>query len=405
MKTSDLIEARAAIVARMNAAHAADDNGAFEAAEIELRAHDAKLDRQRKIDAADRADPGTVLTGKGDVHLDRELRGFSLSRMIAHKAGLPVDAGREIELQAELAKRAGKPAQGFYVPTEIFEKRVVTTGNAGEIVPTDFRPDLFVNALTASAVVTSLGATVLTGLTGNVEIPRETGAPTVGWVAENAALTASGATFDTVTLSPHHVGALSEISRNMIQQSSPQVEQLLRQMMARDIALEIDRAAINGTGTGAEPRGILNDPAVPSEAYATDLFVTTANMIATADLANVSDTRGFLSTNGVKADAMKLRDAQGRAIPLAETFHNETVRFTNQAPSDLGAGDDEHALVYGDWRDFLIGVWSQLDVLVNPYAETAYSKGNLLIRAMATVDFGIRRPASFVKATGITVEA
>ena len=40
-------------------------------------------------------------------------------------------------------------------------------------------------------------------------------------------------------------------------------------------------------------------------------------------------------------------------------------------------------------------------MLVNPYAQSAYEKGNILIRSMATVDFGVRRPASFLKATGV----
>lgn len=405
MKTADLMEQRAAILDRMNAAHEKDDNAAFEAAETELRTIDGKLDRQRKIDAADRAAPGTPLNGATDEHLSKELRSFSLVKMLAHAAGLNVDAGRELELQGELAKRAGKPAQGFYVPTEIFETRVQTTSNAGTLTPTTFRPDLFTSALTATAVVTTLGATTLSGLTGDVVIPRETDSPAVGWVAENVALSYDDAAFDSLTLEPHHVGVISEISRQMLQQSSPAIEQLLRNMQARNIALEIDRAAINGSGTGAEPRGLLNDPDIDAVAFDTDLFITTANMIAAADLANVSPNRGFLATNGIKGDAMKLRDANGRPIPFGETFHNEPVQFTNQAPSDLGTGDDEHALVYGDWADFLIGIWSQIDVLVNPFAETAYSKGNILVRSMATVDFGVRRPASFTKASGVILGA
>lgn len=136
-------------------------------------------------------------------------------------------------------------------------------------------------------------------------------------------------------------------------------------------------------------------------AYDTDLFTTTANMIGKADLSNVGGTRSFVTTNGVKATAAKTRDAQGRPLGIATIFHDEAVAFTNQVPSDIAPNANKHGLVYGDWSDFLIGVWSQLDVLVNPYAETAYSKGNILIRAMATVDFGVRRPASFVKANGV----
>ena len=401
MKTSDLIEQRAAIVARMNEAHTADNGDAFTAAETELRAHDAKLTRQRALDAADRADPGTVVHGGTDEHLVAEFRNFSLRKILAHKAGLNVDAGRELEMQAELTKRAGKPAEGFYVPTEIFETRVQLTTNTGTLTPTDFRGDLFTSALTASAVLTTLGATTLTGLTGDVVIPRETDSPQVGWVAENVALPYDDAAFDSLTLSPHHVGVITEISRQMLQQSSLGIEQLLRNMQARNIALEIDRAGLNGSGTGAVPRGVLNDPGVDSVPYDTDLFTTTAAMIAAADLANVSTSRAFVSTNGIKARAALSRNADGMPIPIADTFHGERFAFTNQAPNNLGTGTDEHGLVYGDWADFLIGLWSQIDVLVNPYAQSAYEKGNILIRSMATVDFGVRRPASFVKATGV----
>lgn len=401
-KLADLIEQRTAAFDRMKAAQGGDAE-TFTAAETEVRDLNEKIRRAKAIEAEDRADLGTPITGTGDEQLSRELRNFSLNRMIAHHCGMAVDAGREIEMQAELAKRAGGPAKGFYVPTEIFEKRVLTTGTAGTVAPDTFRPDLFTNALTATAVITRLGATTLSGLTGDVVIPRETDSPNVGWVAENAALSTDDAAFDSLTLTPHHVGAISEMSRQMIQQASPDVEQLLRNMLSRNIALEIDRAAIAGSGTGAVPRGLLNDPDVASVPFDTDLFTTTADMIAAADLANVSDNRGFLATNGIKATAMKLRTTDGLPIPFGATFHDEPVQFTNQAPNNLGAGTNEHGLAYGDWADFLIGVWSQLDVLVNPYAETAYSKGNVLIRAMATVDFGVRRPASFVTASGVLV--
>ncbi len=409
MKTADLMEQRAGILDRMNAANDANDNAAFETANGELRDLDAKLDRAKTIESAERVETGRVLTGSNDETLSAELRDkFSIRKAILGRI-LPgtVDDGFEREMQDELAKRAGKAPEGIYVPTECFERRAVqTTSISGSILPTDFRPDQFVSALTATAALTTLGATTLSGLTGNVEIPRETGSPNVGWVKENSALPTGNATFDSFTLSPHHVGVITEISRNMLMQSSPSIEALLRQMMARDIALEIDRAGLTGAGgSTAEPLGLLNDSDVPDVPFDTDLFTTTADMIAAADLANVMGGRGFLSTNGVKADAMKLRDADGHALTVAETFHDETVLFTNQAPSDLGAGTNEHGLVYGYWPDFMIGLWSQLDILANPYAESAYSKGNILLRAMATVDFGVRRPASFSKASGVTVGA
>lgn len=402
MKFAELLEQRAALVGRMEDANKADDQAAFDTAENELRALDAKLDRQRKLDAAERTETGTPLTTRdGDEFA--ELRNQNLIETLRYGAGMAVSDRAKIEReQAMLAERAGGPAKGVYVATELFEKRAaITTATAAAVAPESFRPDLFVSALTNTAIVSRLGATTLTGLSGDVVIPRETGSPNVGWVAEDQALPTDGATFDSLTLTPHHVGVITELSRQLLQQSSPQVEALVRSMMSRNVALEIDRAAIAGSGTGAEPLGLINDPNVPTVPFDTDLFTTTADMIAAADVANIGDSRAFLSTNGVRAVAMKERDADGHPITIAETFHGEQAYFTNQAPDDLGAGTNENGLVYGDWNDLLIGIWSQLDILVNPFAETAYSKGNILVRAMASVDFGVRRPASFVSATGV----
>lgn len=137
-----------------------------------------------------------------------------------------------------------------------------------------------------SSVVRGMGARVLSGLTGNLSIPRETDSPAIGWVAENTALTADDANFDSITLSPKHAGALSEWSRNMLLQASPDVEALLRQMLARNLALAIDKAAILGGGTN-EPKGVLSTVGIQTHAYATDLFTSNAEAISKADIANV----------------------------------------------------------------------------------------------------------------------
>lgn len=397
-KLAELLERRTAAFQRMQENQEAGGE-AFDTAEGEVRSLDDQIKRRRAVDDADRADPGTPLRGDPAP----EIRHQSLAETIRYAMGAPCDRAKVEREQAFLEERAGDKAKGLYIATELFETRAAqTTATSAAIVPTDFRPELFTSALTASTVMQTMGATVLTGLTGNVVIPRETGSPNVGWVNEDQALPIGNATFDSLTLSPKHVGAIAELSRQLIMQASPAADGILRQMLSRNIALEIDRAAIAGTGADAQPTGILNTAGIPTVPFETDLFITTANMIGRADLANVAASRGFVTTNGVKAAAAKLRTSDGLPIPISATFHDEPVQFSNQVPSNLAPNANKQGLVYGDWADFLIGIWSQLDILVNPYAETAYSKGNILVRAMATVDFGVRRPASFVKATGVT---
>ncbi|WP_324133674.1 phage major capsid protein [Bosea sp. (in: a-proteobacteria)] len=400
MKLADLIESRAAAHARMTAAHEADDGTAFAAAENELRAVDAKLARARALDAADRAEQGRPING--DAKLDSEIRSkFSVSRAIAHAAGLAVEAGFEREIQAELSKRAGRAPGGIFIPTEVFETRVLTTATGSELVPTDHRPDQYVNALTAASVVRGLGARVLSGLIGAVSIPRETASPVIGFVAENAALSSDDANFDSVTLSPKHAGALTEYSRNMLLQASPDVEMLLRQMLARNLALAIDRAAIRGGGAN-EPVGVLATSGIQKVTNPGSIFDAVADAVALADAENVGARRSILTTPELRKIAAKALDALDRPIGVATVFHDLPRTFSNQVPKTLGGGA-EHGLIYADWTELLIGIWSEVDILVNPFESTAYSKGNVSIRAMATVDVAVRHPKAFVSVEDVTV--
>lgn len=405
MTLAEMMEQRRALLAKMRAAHEGERAEEFAATETELRALDGRIEQRRTLDALDRAAPPPR-----DEQLSTELRSYSLSRALAWGAGLSgVDAGREREIDTELRRLPGRTFRGVAVPTEIFETRVLTTaapvgGPGSNLVSTDLMTDAYFSALTASTVVSGLGARTLSGLVGNVEIPGEKAAPTVGWVAENAALSPSDPEFRQVPMSPKHVGGLSEFSRNMLLQSSPAIEMILRQMMARDIGLGIDRAAILGGGAN-QPVGVLAASGVQSQAYDTSLHFTAAEMVAKANIANVGPSRAFLSTHTIEKIALQSLDLNGRPHGVGEVFHNLPVRFSNQVPTNLGAGTNEHGLIYADWSELMIGIWSALDVLVNPYESTAYSKGNVSVRAMATVDIALRHPAAFVKATGVLATA
>ena len=128
-------------------------------------------------------------------------------------------------------------------------------------------------------------------------------------------------------------------------------------------------------------------------------------MIGKANVANAGPRRAFLSTPRVQTIAMRTLDTQKLPLGTAAIFHQQPTAFTNLAPDTLGAENNESALIYGDFSELLIGIWSALDVLVNPYEATAYSKGNVMVRAMATADIALRNPAAFVKATGVLAAA
>lgn len=377
------------------------------------RLNDAER-RQVVADELDRRAAGTPVGGTGDRNLDREMRSFSLRRAIASQLpGASVDAGRERELSAEVARRAGRPFAGMAVPMSVFQERVeqrtLTSGaGGGALIATNLDDGQYIDRLRAALVIRRLGARMISGLVGNLDIPRLTTSAASGWVAENSALTFSDAAFDKVSLRPKHAGCISELSRNMLMQDSPDIELLIRDDMARVLAQTLDIAAITGTGASNQPLGILNTVGIGSVALATNgaalAYANVVDLMGQLQDQNAeAGSFAFLSNYKVRRAAQKLVTTQGQPLGEDVVFQNTPRAFTSNVPSNLakGTGTGLSALIYGNWSDLLIGLWSELDILVNPYESVAYSKGNIQIRAMMTVDIEVRHPQSFAAITDI----
>ena len=225
-----------------------------------------------------------------------------------------------------------------------------------------------------------LGPTVLSGLVGNVAIPRATAATQTYWVTEASAVTESEATFDQVTLSPKQIGARSQYSRLALQQTTPDIEQIVRNDLARVMALGIDKAAISGTGSSGQPLGILNQSGIGSVAMGTNgaAFTDSASgstsgldqLIALEgklDVANALNGNLYYLTNAKVVQALKkLKTAYGEYLWTAMDgvttngtpggVNGYTVMRSNQVPSTLtkGTGTNLSALIFGDFSQLVI---------------------------------------------------
>ncbi|WP_426958931.1 phage major capsid protein [Muricoccus radiodurans] len=430
MNMRDLLARRAAIAAEMRGINdkpggesgdlSTEQRTRWDALKAELDGLEQRISRQAAVDDAERRAQGEPVGGTGDRDLDRELRSFSLVRAIASQVpGVNVDAAREREVSQEIARRAGRPFEGMAVPMAVFhrpvEARTVTStlpadGPGGNLIRADHRGDLYIDMLRAALLTRRLGATVLSGLFGNVAIPKLKESATASWVAENTAIPLSDEKFAQVTLAPKHVGARTEFSRNMLQQSSPDIETLVRADFAAVLAEAVDRGAIAGSGTGAEPRGILNTPGIGSVAVGTNggplTWAKVLELIGTVEDANVEGT-GFASNGKVARKARQtLRDAglPGYLMDDPRTLAGYDYASSSLVPANgtKGTGTSLSSLIFGRWPDLLLGYWSEFDLLVNPFAESSYSKGNVQVRGMITMDVAVRYPESFAAIRDIT---
>lgn len=348
---------------------------------------------------------------------EKEARRFSFMRAINAMAN-PGDrkaqeaAAFEREASDAYGQKLGRAAQGFFVPVEV-QKRDLTVGTAtagGHTVDTLLLAASFIDLLRNRMMVNRMGAQTLTGLVGNIAIPRQTGGATAYWVAESGAPTESQAAFDQVSMSPKTVGAFSDISRKLLLQSSLDVESFVRNDLATVLALAIDQAAINGSGASNQPTGIISTSGIGSVAGGTNgLAPTFAHIIelwsdiaiANADFGNT----GILTNAKVIGKLMSTLKTSGVAGYIVEGFPDASgltsiggLRggVSNQVPSNLTKGTSSgvcSALISGNWNDLIVGQWGTLDLMVDPY--TGSTSGTVRVVALQDVDIAVRHPESF----------
>ncbi len=323
----------------------------------------------------------------------KDLRQYSLLRAINLRMNnKPLD-GIEAEVNEALIKYTGKAPQGFFFPNELTQYDLDTAAGDGAINESVLTGS-FVELLRSKTLVDKLGATTLTGLVGNVYIPKQSAATAAYWVAESNSPTESNPTITQIPLSPKTVGAYTDISRKMILQTSLSCEAFVRNDLATTLALAIDRAAFEGTGTNNQPAGVIKHltPVISTSNYYREMV----EMESTIEAANALDGRL----------AYVMRPATKAALKTSETFTGSGVgvwdgQEVNGYPAytstniSLVATDygDREPVVFGDWSSLVIGYWGALDVLVDPY--TASTSGTVRVRALQDVDIALRHENKF----------
>lgn len=348
---------------------------------------------------------------------NKEKKDYRISRAIAYRMGWvsKKEAALEIEISEEIAKRTGKRSEGIFVPTNDlggWSQRATyatgASGTGGATIETELMQDLFIDALRNRSTMVAMGATMLSGLEGNVDIPRQASVATVQWVAENAVIAQTESTFELVNLRPKTIAARSIYTRQMLLQSSIDIEVFIRNDLSQGIALGIDLAAISGTGVGSEPRGIINQVGVGSVILGVNGAIPTwaniVNMETVVATANTDQgTCHYLSNSKIRGRLKQTKDdpANGSWIWQNSEMGMGIVNgyeayASNQIRGDLtkGTGTNLSLILFGDFSSVLIGEWGILELLPNPYG-TGYESGNVQVRAMQTVDVAVRRPQHF----------
>jgi len=321
-------------------------------------------------------------------------------------------AGFEMEISQELAKTQKRQPKGFFVPDWGWQTRTVSTaagatfGAGSNIVPEDYRGDRFIDALISTSILGQVGATVLNGLQGNVAIPKISTSTAAAFIAEGGSVGNSEPDFAQVTMTPKLLANKVAVTRELMIQSDPSVEQLIRNNMVRIFAAKIDNVAIKGGGSN-EPTGILGTSGigdVESGGTSGNANLTYGNVVdimteVSQDNALLGNLRWVThpAVVGKLMQTLVAASTDSRMIMSGpDSLMGYPVVQTTQAPSS-----SPYSLIFGNFSDLYIGFFSALDVLVDPYGSAGTATTNLYF--YQDCDIAVAHAESFAAAQDVTV--
>jgi HK97 family phage major capsid protein len=365
----------------------------------------------------------------------KEENDYSLCRAI--RAAVDRDwkeAGLELEVSNEISKRAKRATSGFFLPSNLpvqgsratsataYGVTINAAQGGANLVATNLLASSFIDVLRNKTRVIQMGATMLRGLVGNVQIPRQDSGTATYWLTpEGADVTEGEVVFDSITMSPKTIGGRSQVTRQMTLQATPDIEMLIRNDLAAVMALGIDLAAIAGTGASGQPTGILSKAGVTTVALGTNGAISTIDNVIALETAlmqaNVDSNNIAYLTNATVIGGWKtLKDTTGRYLwadnkldgewgqrggtPMPGFINGYPAFRSNQVPKNLtkGTGTGLSAIILGAWDDLLIGEWGVLEILANPFGA-GFNSGSIDIRTLQSVDINVRHPLSFAVIT------
>lgn len=377
-------------------------------------------------DSGEGSDPGRKFSPVADPNAlniglsSKEIKNYSVLRAIraaadAHSNPRAWDeAGLELEASRAVAEKLKRDPKGFFVPWDIQNagyrplntQKVGDPAAGGYLVATELMADSFIDTLRNSMVMKAAGARVMTGLVGDIDIPKKTSGSNAYWIGEGNAPTKSTLQFGQVAARPKTVAAYAQLTRKFLKQATPDAEALVRDDIAQTLALAADKAGLHGAGSANEPLGVANMTGIGAVVGGTNG--------ANPDWADIVDLESEVSLDNALIGKLGYITNTKVKGYLKKTKHNATygdryiwdvdakemnghpAYVTNQVRSDMTKGSASgvcSGLFFGNWDDLVFLYWGGLDVIVDPYTQS--TSGDVLVTSMQDLDIVGRRAQSF----------
>lgn len=290
------------------------------------------------------------------------------------------------------------------------------TGSLGGFFIPDALSSMLVDLARAKAVTQQAGALTVVMEQPTMHIVRVKSDPVGYWRAEHGEIPESDPTFDRVTLNAHSLGVMVRVSVEALQDAS-NFEVTIRNLISSAIALEIDKCALLANGVGM-PIGILGltasnpdgTPMIPEIAMGTNGAALTSYDPFSLAVQTIMEANGpsqglaVIHSPRTWGAIDRLKEG-GTGAPLQPPKSYASLRelVTSTMPTNLtkGSASNTSTSIVGDFKNLILGMLGGVMIESSRVAGSAFSNGDVLIRALVRCDTGIVRPNHFAKVVGI----
>lgn len=282
--------------------------------------------------------------------------------------------------------------------TEI-EERAYAAANVGGAIPVQVSDQLFAKMVKLAPMLSEI---TLLRVAGNVQFTTEGVRNDAYQHAENGAITAATDTLLKVSLTGYEYNKLLYVSKTVQTMSINAFEGWLVDMIAEDIAVAIENAIINGSGSTA-PKGIEYAGTWTAD---TNLVVCTGTFVLTyADVlkqiallpARYDSNAKFLCSKAMLYQGLaNVVDTQKRPILITDASQEHPHRVLGY-PVIVSDKVAAKTLYLGDFKK-VVGNLSS-DVMVEKDASAGFASNSIAYRGGAVFDCNIALPDAFVKLT------
>jgi HK97 family phage major capsid protein len=380
---------------------------------VEKQAKDAEIAKKdaealrKEVEALKARKPEAAQATKADIEAPAVVIGkdrkYSVMNVLRNLAGEKSDVGFEMEISQELGRQRGKTPKGVIIPFSALSQRDLSvSGTSSATVATYLDSANFIDLLRTKYVIGQAGVTFMPGVVGNLSIPKMSAGATAYHVAEGLDVTESAPTLANVTGSPHTIGALVDVTRRMLEQSTPAIEALVRTEIEERLMRGVQIAVFAGTGTNGQPSAIttatgINNPSISSAGTPTYAEILNFPGTIMADNAE-ADGQKFIMTAEVWAKLAATLVGTDGAHTVLDPVSKTCIGFPYFTTEDVPA----NSLWFGDWSTVVVPFWGNGVEIASDNAKL-FASGGITLRALLDYDVMVRQGAKLAYNTAVTI--